>query len=240
MYDKVKGILDSAFGCDCILNIPKDSQMGHFATPLAFSLAKSLKKNPNEIAVELKEKLVNLPQFRQVEVINGYVNLHLSDEFLAQMARDILKNGDLQGESQCKSQKILLEFVSANPTGPLHIGHARGAIWGDTLARIGRFLGHTIITEYYINDAGSQIENLMLSVLNALGYAQFSDTEAQNLYKGEYITDLADSAKAHFGTEFFKNSTNLANLKDFCVNQMLDLIKANLKSANIKFDNFIS
>lgn len=240
MYDKVKGILDSAFGCDCILNIPKDSQMGHFATPLAFSLAKSLKKNPNEIAVELKEKIANLPQFRQVEVINGYVNLHLSDEFLAQMAHEILENGDLRGESQCKSQKILLEFVSANPTGPLHIGHARGAIWGDTLARIGRFLGHTIITEYYINDAGSQIENLMLSVLNALGYAQFSDTEAQNLYKGEYITDLADSAKAHFGTEFFKNSTNLANLKDFCVNQMLDLIKANLKSANIKFDNFIS
>ncbi|MGX3009940.1 arginine--tRNA ligase [Helicobacter sp. 23-1044] len=262
MQKQIKSVLDSAFAefagdsAEIILNVPKDSNLGHFTTPLAFSLAKSLKKSPNEIAKDLAQKLQNLPEFSRnfskVEAVNGYVNLFLSDEFLAEFSRVVLKKGDLRGESNSnkisvnpsdssESQRILLEFVSANPTGPLHIGHARGAIWGDTLARIGRFLGHKIITEYYINDAGSQIENLVNSVLNALNVpldSQNLDAEStQNLYKGAYIVDLADSAKKHFGAQ---NLTKTQDLRDFCVNQMLDLIKANLQSANISFDNFVS
>ena len=259
MYDSVKRVLDSALldfsgGAEVIVNIPKDSQMGHFTTPLAFSLAKSLKKNPNQIAVELKEKLSNYPQFKRVEAVNGYVNLFLSDEFLADFSRKVLEKGDLRGESgadsktdsnkisvnpsdSSESQRILLEFVSANPTGPLHIGHARGAIWGDTLARIGRFLGHKIITEYYINDAGSQIENLVNSVLCAHSKAQVDLQGDENLYKGEYIADLANEAVAHFGAQ---NLTKTQELRDFCVQKMLDLIKSNLQSANIHFDNFVS
>ncbi|MGX2983510.1 arginine--tRNA ligase [Helicobacter sp. 23-1045] len=270
MQKQIKSVLDSAFAefagdsAEVILNVPKDSNLGHFTTPLAFSLAKSLKKSPNEIAKDLAQKLQNLPEFSRnfskVEAVNGYVNLFLSDEFLAEFSRVVLKNGDLRGESiskkfiadtnkvdthaknaHTKHEHILLEFVSANPTGPLHIGHARGAIWGDTLARIGRFLGHKIITEYYINDAGSQIENLVNSVLNALNVpldSQNLDAEStQNLYKGAYIVDLADSAKKHFGAQ---NLTKTQDLRDFCVKQMLDLIKANLQSANISFDNFVS
>ena len=304
MYSTIKGVLDSALvdlsgGAEVVLNMPKDSKMGHFATPIAFSLAKTLRKSPNEIANLLVERLQNMPQFRRVEAVNGYVNLTLSDEFLAEFSRKVLEKGDLRGESsaeyppslaegdkgggliaqnisgakfsndksahpltpsaregeystktsaregksQYESQSILLEFVSANPTGPLHIGHARGAIWGDTMARIGRFLGYKIATEYYINDAGSQIENLTNSVLNALGCAKLSDKQSQNLYKGEYIADLANEAVAHFGKEFFENGVSIVDtpkLRDFCVNQMLDLIKANLQSANISFDNFVS
>ena len=277
MYATIKNLLDSTLECDTILNIPKDFKMGHFATPMAFTLAKKLRKNPNEIAQNIKEKLANLPTFSNIEVVNGYVNFHLSDEFLAKMAGEILERGDFRGElkgessesnskdsadlaHKCgesknpKCEHILLEFVSANPTGPLHIGHARGAIWGDTMARIGRFLGHKITSEYYINDAGSQIENLVNSILCAdiVGESKGESTsesksesnlestsdspESQNLYKGAYIIDLAKDAKVHFGDDFAKTP----KLRDFCINQMMDLIKSNLKSANIEFDNFVS
>lgn len=262
MYSKVKGILDDAFGCDTILNIPKDSKMGHFATPLAFSLAKSLKKNPNEIALDLQAKLLNLTQFSKVEVLNGYVNLTLSDEFLAQMTEMTLQKGGF-GDYSVKSnnsnssndsqkisdskQSILLEFVSANPTGPLHIGHARGAICGDTLARIAHFLGHNIECEYYINDAGNQIDLLLHSVYDKIceicdiaNELDSTPKSRENFYKGDYILDLAKASLAHFNIVDCKNNAQMANLKDFCVAKMLDLIKADLKNANINFDNFVS
>lgn len=257
MQHTIKDILDSAFNADVVLNIPKDSTLGHFATPIAFSLAKTLKKSPNEIAQNLAKNLADSPQFSQyfskVEAVNGFVNLALSDSFLAQMSKSLLENDGFHASKSQKQQKILLEFVSANPTGPLHIGHARGAIYGDTLARIGRFLGHKITSEYYINDAGSQIDNLVNSVLKAksetLGDSSKTPQDStlkdstestqdsmQNLYKGEYIIDLANEAIKHFGNDFSKTP----QLRDFCVNKMLLLIKENLKNANIAFDNFVS
>ncbi len=285
MYDTIKNILDSTLQCDVLLNVPKDSKMGHFATPLAFTLAKKLQKNPKEIAQNIKEKLANLPQFSAIEVVNGYVNFHLSDEFLAQMASEILNRGDFRhnlGESSefgdsnngdsvdsgdssesnestakdsrnlhdsHRKERILLEFVSANPTGPLHIGHARGAIWGDTMARIGRFLGHKITTEYYINDAGNQVDILLHSTYDKIceleNVPNKLDPEPkshEDFYKGEYMMELAKYANDYFGNEVldYQNDANLANLKDFSVEKMMDLIKSNLQSANIAFDNFVS
>lgn len=298
MQGAIKAVLDSAvaeflrdFDCasDCVasvvLNVPKDTTLGHFATPIAFSLAKTLKKAPKEIAELFIKKLQNLPQCRQnfskVEAVNGYVNLTLSDSFLVEFSRKILDGGferaqkeldsakdnanelDSAKDSGTQKEHILLEFVSANPTGPLHIGHARGAIFGDTLARVGRFLGHKIECEYYINDAGSQIDNLVNSVLLAESSVNSAESSAdsanlgenpqnlnpaestqipqdtQNLYKGEYVSELARKAKAHFGEDFCvpKNS---AKLRDFCVGQMLSLIKRDLQNANISFDNFVS
>lgn len=277
MYATIKNILDSTLECDIILNVPKDFKMGHFATPMAFTLAKKLQKNPKEIAQNLKEKLANLPQFSAIEVVNGYVNFHLSDEFLAQMAENILNRGDFRGKlgessaqdssessesnpkdssdsahKVCKNPKrenILLEFVSANPTGPLHIGHARGAIWGDTMARIGRFLGHKIECEYYINDAGNQVDILLHSTYDKICEAQNVSNKLdpepksrEGFYKGDYMMELAKYANNYFGSEVldYQNDANLANLKDFSVEKMMDLIKSNLQSANIAFDNFVS
>lgn len=275
MYGTIKGILDSAFGCDVALNIPKDFKMGHFATPIAFNLAKKLQKNPNQIAQDLCAKLANRAEFAKVEALNGYVNLTLSDEFLSKIAQDTLNRGDFreildsrESYGECDShesarechesksdsrQNILLEFVSANPTGPLHIGHARGAIWGDTMARIGRFLGHKITTEYYINDAGSQIDMLGYSIFKAgreiLGLPKIDlqdsrESQESNFYQGAYINDLAREAICAFGEEIFRADSidlaNLAPLRAFGVEKMLDLIKDNLNCANINFDNFIS
>lgn len=296
MQGAIKAVLDSAvaeflrdFDCagegeaSVMLNVPKDTALGHFATPIAFSLAKTFKKSPKEIAELFAKKLQNLPQcsqnFSKVEAVNGYVNLTLSDSFLVEFSRKILEGGfestqkgldsanksanelDSAKDSGAQKEHILLEFVSANPTGPLHIGHARGAIWGDTLARAGRFLGHKIECEYYINDAGSQIDNLVNSVLRAessLDSANVGENlqnlnpaestqipqntqnlDTQNLYKGEYVSELAREAKAYFGDDFCvpKNS---AKLRDFCVGQMLSLIKRDLQNANITFDSFVS
>lgn len=302
MQGAIKAVLDSAvaeflrdFDCagegeaSVVLNVPKDTALGHFATPIAFSLAKTLKKSPKEIAELFAKKLQNLSQCRQnfskIEAVNGYVNLTLSDSFLAEFSRKILEGGferaqkgldsakdnaneldsakdsgaqNLKDNAGAQKEHILLEFVSANPTGPLHIGHARGAIFGDTLARVGRFLGHKIECEYYINDAGSQIDNLVNSVLIAeskLDSANVGENlqnlnpaestqipqnlDTQNLYKGEYVSELAREAKAHFGEDFCAPK-NSAKLRDFCVGQMLSLIKSNLKSANIAFDSFVS
>ena len=271
MQCAIKGILDSAiaeflndFAKDCqnrkidaVLNVPKDTALGHFATPIAFSLAKHLKKSPKDIAELFAKKLQHFEAyFSRVEAVNGYVNLTLSDGFLAEFSLKILDGGFEVAE---KKERILVEFVSANPTGPLHIGHARGAIWGDTMVRVGRFLGYKITSEYYINDAGSQIQNLVNSVLLAESTIDSAESvksttdsaestidstadstdstqSAQNLYKGDYIIDLAKDAKSHFGDDFDKTP----KLRDFCVHQMMDLIKNNLKSANIIFDNFIS
>lgn len=253
MYSEIKDILDSTLKVEVILNTPKDFALGHFATPIAFSLAKNLKKSPNDIAKNLAQDLSKLPQFSKVEAVNGFLNFTLSDDFFIQISQKILKNNGFL-KPKITPQKILLEFVSANPTGPLHIGHARGAIYGDTLARIGRFLGHKITSEYYVNDAGSQIDNLTNSVLNAEivknkdsknisqnlnaeNAKSQTNAESQNLYKGEYIATLANEALNHFGDNFYKDKSLL---RDFCVEKMLSLIKDNLKMAHITFDNFVS
>lgn len=250
MYATIKNILDSTLEYDTILNVPKDFKMGHFATPLAFSLAKKLQKNPSKIAQDIKDKLSDITQFSKIDVVNGYVNFHLSDEFLAQIASNVLNCGDLRGSSTYPTKEsILLEFVSANPTGPLHIGHARGAVWGDTMARIGRFLGYKIECEYYINDAGNQVDILLHSTYNKIceieNVPNKLDPEPkshENFYRGDYMMELAKYANDYFGDEVldYQNDTNLMNLKHFSVEKMMDLIKNNLQSANIIFDNFVS
>lgn len=240
MYRHIKNILDNTLGQNTPLEIPKDSKMGHFATPLAFILAKQQKTNPKNIAEEIKKKLDKLSEFKKITIVNGFVNMELSDDFLSQIAKDFLANAKnfAKGNS---NKKILLEFVSANPTGPLHIGHARGAIFGDTMARIGRHLGYIIQTEYYINDAGSQIEMLGNSIFLAgremLG---LEVSYPENYYKGDYIIDLAKEAKAEFGQDIFLDSQKIQMLSNFGVQKMLDIIKDNLKNAKIFFDNFVS
>lgn len=245
MYQHIKHILDSTLGQNVILEVPKDSKNGHFATPIAFSLAKELKLPPQQIAEDIKSKLVGFSEFASINVVNGYINLTLSDSFLASITKAILEDISLFLKAS-KKESILLEFVSANPTGPLHIGHARGAIYGDTLARVGNALGYAITKEYYINDAGSQIDMLGLSIylagreiLNKNG-ANLEIEYPESYYKGEYILDLAARAREVFGDEIFLDSSPSSELASFGVKEMLILIKQNLANANIIFDNFVS
>ncbi|MCH9814435.1 MAG: arginine--tRNA ligase [Epsilonproteobacteria bacterium] len=226
---------------DFVLEKPKDNSFGHYATPLAFSLAKSLRKSPMIIADELCLKFADEVIFESATAIKGYINFKLSDDFLNIKATDAIE-ANLDFAKGQKEQTILLEFVSANPTGPMHIGHARGAVFGDTLANIGKHLGYQITTEYYVNDAGSQIEMLGLSILLA-GQDRYTEIDVKwpdEFYRGEYVYDLADDAKEAFGIEIFSDENSIPKLSTWGKDKMMDLIRANLAMADIAFDSFVS
>lgn len=245
MTQTIKQIVDETLNLSCVLEKPRDKKFGHFALP-TFSFAKTLRKNPQTIAQEFAQKLESLPQIASVNVMNGYVNFSLSDSFLSECAWRFLQQDSSTQQAKTESQNtrehILLEYVSANPTGPLHIGHARGAIFGDSLARIGRFLGFCIRTEYYINDAGVQIENLGKSIYFNGRHLFFNESCAlpEDCYKGEYVLQLAQEAKESLGLEIFKDSSNIATLSVFGKDKMLEEIQANLAQVGIVFDNYVS
>lgn len=240
LYSKVKAQLDGVLGCDVVLERPKNKDFGHFATPIAFVLAKTYKKNPKILSEEIAQKLRGVDLFSQVDVLNGYINLTLKQEIFFETLEEILNQGFRPFEK--KNEKILLEYVSANPTGPLHIGHARGAVYGDALFRIGNFLGYEIESEYYINDAGAQISMLGLSILLA-GKEEILKEEVvypEQYYRGDYIVDLAKLASKNFGEEIFLGDENIPKLAEFGKDLMLEEIKSNLASLGICFDHFVS
>ena len=226
---------------DFVLEKPKDLSFGHYATPIAFSLAKELRKSPMVIADELCKEFENSTIFKEVTSLKGYINFRLSEDFLNEYATYAIKNENSFAKSK-KDVSILLEYVSANPTGPLHIGHARGAVLGDSLCRIGKHLGYKINSEYYVNDAGSQIEMLGLSIFLA-GREKILNLYVkwpEEFYRGEYVVDLAYKAKEAFGEAIFEDEKNIAKLSSWGKDEMISLIKENLKEVGIEFENFVS
>ena len=224
-----------------MLEKPKDRSFGHFATPIAFSLAKELRKSPMIIADELASSFEDEDIFSAVEATKGYINFRLSEKFLNEYATWALKNPDEFAKGEHKG-KILLEFVSANPTGPLHIGHARGAVYGDTLLRIGRHLGYDITAEYYVNDAGNQIDLLGLSIqLEGRSALLGEDVEyPENYYRGEYLTELAKEAMELFGADVFKDESRQKELALWAKDKVMEIIVKDLEDINIHFDTFVS
>lgn len=228
-------------GENFVLEKPKDSSLGHYATPFAFGLAKELKKAPKLIAEEFCSKFKNSKMF-EASAVNGYINFTLRGDFLDSIATKSLKYPMDFAKKDKIDTKILLEYVSANPTGPLHIGHVRGAVYGDTLARVGRHQGAEIFTEYYINDAGNQIDLLGISILlrgrdNILNQ---NVEYPEQFYRGEYIDDLAKEAFEEFGKDIFLDDANAKKLSAWGKDKMLELIKQNLADANIDIQNWVS
>ena len=240
MRQRVAQELQKHLDKEIVLEKPKDRSFGHYATPIAFALAKELRKNPMLIAQELAERFKQSPIFENVEPIKGYVNFKLSESFLDDYATWALKHPDQFGAADM-GESILLEFVSANPTGPLHIGHARGAVLGDALMRIGRRLGNEIVTEYYINDAGNQIYLLGLSIYLAARELLGKDVKwPDEYYRGEYIKDLAKQAVEEFGGEAFEDEAFIETLSEWGKERMLELIRQNLADVGIEFDRYVS
>ncbi|BCD68595.1 arginine--tRNA ligase [Nitratiruptor sp. YY09-18] len=240
MKKRVKSLLQEVIQKDVVLEKPKEKKFGHYATPIAFALAKELRKSPMQIADELAKSFEENPIFEKVEPIRGYLNFKLSEDFMDSYATWALQNEEQFG-ADSQGQKIHLEFVSANPTGPLHIGHARGAVIGEALARMGRYLGNDILKEYYINDAGNQIYLLGLSIFLAAREALGKDIQwPDEYYRGEYIKDLAQEAIEEFGEQFFEDEANIERLSEWGKDKMMELIRANLASVGIEFDNFVS
>ncbi len=242
MQTEIKNYIESVLNTSIVLEKPKDISFGHFATPVAFSLAKELKKSPMIIAQELAVKFENSDIFESVNVLNGFINFKLSNQFLDNLVNKALLQGEEFAKGEAKDEKILLEYVSANPTGPLHIGHARGAIFGDTLYKVGKHLGYDITSEYYVNDAGAQMDLLGVSLYLA-GRESILKKEVEypeKYYRGEYLYDIAGLIAQKYGEEVFEDITKMDELAQFAKDEVLSLIKNDLLKLGIEFENFVS
>ena len=241
MKQRVSTLLREKFGREVVLEKPKDRSFGHFATPIAFSLAKELRKSPMVIAEELASSFDDHEEFSSVESVKGYLNFRLSENFLSEYAGWALEHGEEFGTSD-KNEKILLEFVSANPTGPLHIGHARGAVYGDTLYRLAKHLGYDITAEYYVNDAGNQIDLLGLSI-QLYGRENILKEEVEypeSYYRGEYLEALANGAVEKFGKEILSDETRQKELALWAKDGVMEIVIDSLADTNIHFDTFVN
>ena len=241
MKQRVSALLREKLGREVVLEKPRERSFGHFATPIAFSLAKELRKSPMAIAEELASSFDEVQEFSSVESVKGYLNFRLSENFLSEYGTWALDNPSAFA-TQEKKEKILLEFVSANPTGPLHIGHARGAVYGDTLLRLARHLGYDITAEYYVNDAGNQIDLLGLSIqlegrATILGEKDIQYPESY--YRGEYLTDLVSGAVEKFGKEILSDVSRQKELALWAKDGVMEIVIKSLADINIHFDTFV-
>ncbi len=204
-------------------NNPK---FGDYYTNLAFKLTKTLKKSPKIIADEIL-KWEHPEGFRVINR-NGYINFFVEDDGLCGFINDLYKNGSV---SRDLSFRVLVEFISANPTGPLNVANARAGAIGDTIVRILKFLGFKVESEYYVNDSGSQIINLALSVLHHINPERYEFPE--DGYRGEYIKELALEFKDVGGINGYEEFGRKVAYK------ILETQKSSLKRYGIKFDRFV-
>lgn len=228
------------FGREVVLEKPRDRSFGHFATPIAFSMAKELRESPMKIAEELASSFNESDFFSSVDSVKGYLNFRLSENFLSDYAAWALDNPN-EFAKQEKNERILLEFVSANPTGPLHIGHARGAVYGDTLYRLARHLGYDITAEYYVNDAGNQIDLLGLSIqlYGRENILKESVEYPDSYYRGDYLAPLAKNAVEKFGKEILSDESRQKELALWAKDGVMEIIKNDLADTNVFFDTFV-
>lgn len=236
----MSALLREKFGREVVLEKPRDRSFGHFATPIAFALAKELKQSPMKIADEIASSFEDNNIFSRVESVKGYLNFRLSENFLSEYGSWALENPQTFAKQE-KKEKILLEFVSANPTGPLHIGHARGAVYGDTLFRLARHLGYDITAEYYVNDAGNQIDLLGLSIqlYGRENILHESVKYPESYYRGEYLAPLAHEAIKKFGLEILSDESRQKELALWAKDGVMEIIKKDLANTNIFFDTFV-
>lgn len=192
------------------------------------------------IAEEIASSFGEDAIFTAVESVKGYINFRLSETFLDEYATWALSHGEQFGSGN-KTGSILLEFVSANPTGPLHIGHARGAVYGDTMLRLGRHLGYDITAEYYVNDAGNQIDLLGVSLqLEGRSSLLGENIEwPEKYYRGDYLSNLAKEVVAEFGEAALRDEGRQKELALWAKDKILALIVEDLASVKVHFDTFV-
>ncbi len=226
------------------LEVPKNSEHGDFATNLAMTLAKVERKAPRQIAEALVAALQDHPLCDRIEIAGpGFINFRLAASCWYGVLEQIMREGDAYGRSQVGSgTKVQVEFVSANPTGPLHIGHGRGAAVGDAVASVLQAAGFDVQREYYVNDAGNQVKTLGLSSLLRLRELQGEVIDfPEDGYQAEYIRELAEKyLKTEGDLQGVAEAEAVEGCARFGVAQVLDWIAADLKAFGINFDNWYS
>lgn len=224
----------------------RDSKHGDLATNAAMVLAKPAGLNPRQLAETLKDRLAGHPDVIKAEVAGpGFINLTLSADYWRGQLRQILVAGPSYGDSEAGSgRRVNVEYVSANPTGPMHIGHARGAVFGDALATLMRKTGFDVTREYYINDAGAQVDVLARSA--HLRYREALGEEIgeipQGLYPGDYLKEAGQALAARDGAKWrdLPEAEWLETFRDFAIDAMMTMIKEDLAALGVRHDVFSS
>ena len=226
------------------LEVPPEHINFDLSSNVCLVLSKANKINPNQLANKIKTLLLkNIKHFEIVEVAGpGFLNIKLSSEGLVKNINEIFKNKESYGSK--KSNEIYnIEFVSANPTGPMHVGHCRGAVFGDVISNLLLFNGNKVIKEYYINDYGNQIKNFVKSVFLRIREIKFKEKfiYKKDLYPGEYVKEIAlDIIKDNKGLDFDNFEKYFDRLKKLSLDGSMKLIKDDLKKLGIIHDNFFS
>ncbi|MBW1976968.1 MAG: arginine--tRNA ligase [Deltaproteobacteria bacterium] len=235
-----KGVLEKTALPDYVIEIPNNTNHGHFATNLALALASSQRRPPREIAEIIVEHLVDTGDLLEgVEIAGpGFLNFTISREEWYRLLLEIASpEKDFGRSDQGAGKKILVEFVSANPTGPLHLGHGRGAALGDTLCRILEFTGYDVAREFYINDAGQQMRLLGESIYSR--WRQLTEPEypfPENGYHGDYILDLVKEISRSVDLKSLPEEEAISRCSELGKHTMLEEIKKDLEEFRVIFD----
>ncbi|OLY42783.1 arginyl-tRNA synthetase [Bartonella apis] len=228
------------------IEAPRDPSHGDLATNAAMVLSKSVGCNPRALAERIATLLETDKDIESVNVAGpGFINLRLTDGFWRNVLKTIIKSGSSFGRSELGlGKKVNVEYVSANPTGPMHVGHCRGAVVGDVLANLLSFTGHDVVKEYYINDAGGQIDVLAKSV-----FLRYREALGENigkipdgLYPGDYLVPVGEALKKEFGDKLLAMSDEqrLPLIKERSVDAMMRMIRDDLAALNVHHDVFFS
>ncbi|NCW53278.1 MAG: arginine--tRNA ligase [Rhodobacteraceae bacterium] len=224
---------------------PRDPLHGDMATNAAMVLAKPSGQKPRDIALKLAEQLMSDGRITAADVAGpGFLNLRLANDVWQGLIGQVLNMGQQYGTSSMGiGKKVNVEFVSANPTGPLHVGHTRGAVFGDALAGLLAFAGYDVTREYYINDGGAQVDVLARSV-----YLRYLEAHGQQVafedgtYPGDYLIPVGEALKMKVGDAFVGKGEQfwLSEIREFATDQMMMLIREDLASLGITMDKFFS
>ncbi len=236
-----------AEGASIPIEVPKELKFGDFATPVALSLARTAGRKPRDMAEAIAETVTSAgnPMIARAEVAGpGFINFFLADKWMAYAVSEIRRAGDRYGRSGLgKGERVNVEFVSANPVGPLNIVNARAAAVGDSLTRMMSFVGYDARSEFYVNDAGNQVDILADSVYARYRQAKGEECEfPEEGYRGLYVQDIAEEAKVLHGARIDALSPEEARLflKEYALEKMLQWQKRSLAAYNVEFDAWTS
>ena len=243
---KNNGDLELSVMPEVVVEKPKEEKFGDFSTSLAMGLSKSERRKPYEVAEILSRHLQSSEEYIASVTIAGpgFLNLIMKPIFFLERLVKVAEQGDQYGSSNAgQRKKVLLEFVSANPTGPLHVGHGRGAAVGDMLGRLLDKAGYDVSTEYYINDVGNQMNTLGRST-----WARYLELQGKvnefpaDYYQGDYIKDIARDIKNKHGNEFLNKTEEqvLSFFREYALGSVLDGIKKDLSDFDVSFDRWFS
>lgn len=229
-----------------VVEMPKDASNGDLSTNAAMVLSKIAGKSPRELASEIINELKAISYIINMEIAGpGFINFHISSNKWHEEIQQILKSGSQYGSCNIGGGvKVNLEYASPNPTGPMHIGHARGAVYGDALARLLQKCGYEVTKEYYINDAGGQVIDLAKTAFLRYKEAYTGDPVEipAGLYPGDYLKPIGAMLAEKFGDQFLHQSEDeyLPLIKNLAIKEMLQLIKSDLAKLGITHDVFSS